>query len=296
MELGHFEGMIAYVHKGDEAAELYAAGWHDRAIQIPTYPEAYFKIASVGMLYVATTVTKMIGDGMLDLDQTLGHYMPELVGRIENAKEITLRHMIGHRSGIPNYTDTENYWSDPKKSFEENLDLILDEPANFEPGENYQYCNTNYLLLDEIMNRVLGYSNFEYLKKEVLRHLGLKNTYPSNKNMSADSLMSGYYVGYEEDLKSDVLGIVATAEDVGVCLRALNEGTFFTAEEQELYSSIYVYDHTGLVPGYQTIAEYHEDSNTVIILFANTTDFQGYQWSYGRIAHQRIMKIIKSGT
>lgn len=53
-------------------------------------------------------------------------------------------------------------------------------------------------------------------------------------------MMSGYCVGYEEDFKSEDVGMLATAEDVGIFLRALNDGSVFNEGEQEIYSSIYV--------------------------------------------------------
>ena len=73
--------------------------------------------------------------------------------------------------------------------------------------------------------------------------------------------------------------MLATAQDVGIFLRALNDGSLFDEGEQAIYSSIYVYEHTGLVPGYQSIAKYHKDINTVVIQFNNTTDFNGYDWN-----------------
>jgi D-alanyl-D-alanine carboxypeptidase len=60
--------------------------------------------------------------------------------------------MIQHRSGIPNFTDAPNFWAAPTKTYEESLALIQGKPANFEPGEDYEYCNTNYLLINKIMD------------------------------------------------------------------------------------------------------------------------------------------------
>ncbi|MEP1086229.1 hypothetical protein [Algoriphagus sp.] len=110
--------------------------------------------------------------------------------------------------------------------------------------------------------------------------------------------MSGYYVGYEEDLRYNEFinaagSMVATAEDVGIFIRALNDGSVFNEGEQEIYSSIYVYEHTGLLPGYQSIAKYHRDIDTVIIQFNNTTDFDGYEWSLAEIIYARVVKIVK---
>ena len=77
------------------------------------------------------------------LDKTIADYLPNLVGRIQNAENITLRLLIQHRSGIPNFTDAPNFWAAPTQTYEESLELILDKPANFEPNEDYEYCNTN---------------------------------------------------------------------------------------------------------------------------------------------------------
>lgn len=88
--------------------------------------------------------------------------------------------------------------------------------------------------------------------------------------------------------------MLATAEDVGIFLRALNDGSLFDEGEQEIYSSIYEYDHTGLIPGYQSIAKYHQDIDTVVIQFVNTTDFDGYNWNLSEIVYNRIVKILRN--
>ncbi len=65
--------------------------------------------------------------------------------------------------------------------------------------------------------------------------------------------------------------LIATVEDVGIFLRALNAGSLLDENKQAIYSSVYVYEHTGLLPGYYSIARYHEDIDTVVIQFVNTT-------------------------
>ncbi|GAL65679.1 D-alanyl-D-alanine carboxypeptidase [Jejuia pallidilutea] len=103
--------------------------------------------------------------------------------------------------------------------------------------------------------------------------------------------MSGYYVGYDKDFKANEYGMLATAEDVGTFLRALNDGSIFNEGEQDIYP--YVYDHGGLVIGYQSLAEYHKDIDTVIVQFINTTDFNGYEWNLSEIIINRIVKILR---
>ncbi|MCG2417812.1 beta-lactamase family protein [Aequorivita sp. F47161] len=288
-----FAGILIYVDKANEPAEFYAAGWHNKKKKIPANPHAFFKIGSINKLYTAVAIAKLVNAGQLSLDKTLADYLPELSGRIENANKITLKMMVQHRSGIPNYTDTKDYWAHPKENNKEKLALVLDHPADFEPGKKYEYCNTNYLLLSEIMDRVLGYPHFEFIQKEILDRLDLKNTFPSVRQVNMDKMMSGYHKGHPFDLKTDDIGMVATAEDVGIFLRALNDGSLFDGEEKKIYSSIYKYEHKGWVPGYQSIAEYHKDIDAVVVQFTSTTDPKLYYWNLADVEYSRVIKIIK---
>jgi D-alanyl-D-alanine carboxypeptidase len=299
--IGHgFDGMIVYVDEAGNEPAFYTAGWKNRENKIPADPKALFKIASISKLYVAVAVAKMVNDKRLSLDKTLADYFPELVGRIENADKITLRLTVQHRSGIPNFTDHPGFWEkNLPKSSEESLDLVLDKPADFEPDKRYSYSNTNYLLIGKILDKALGYSHRQYIKKEILLPLELYNTYSLLSEVNLEEVASGYYVGYDADMKPndfvDASGsMVATAEDVGIFMRALNDGSLFDEGEQEIYSSIYVYEHGGLLPGYQSIAEYHKDIDTVVVQFVNTTDFDGYDWDLSEIVINRIVKILRS--
>lgn len=292
-----FDGIIVMVDRKDDTPQFYTSGYKNSETKTPADPNALFKIASVSKLYNAVAVAKLVRAGTLSLDQTLAHYLPEIKGRIEYADNITLRMLVQHTSGIPNFTDTYMYWAAPKETADENLALVLDLPANFKPGDDYEYSNTNYLLIDKIINRVLGYATFQYIQQEVLEPLSLHHTYSSIHEVNIEDVMSGYYVGFDADLKTDdVDSMLATAEDLGTFIRALNDGSVFKdQEEQDIYSSIYKYEHTGLIPGYQTIAKYHADMDTVIIQFTNTVDFEGYNWNLSEIMYNRILKIIKNG-
>ncbi len=286
------ESIIVYVDEKGKPPASYAAGWHDKKNKIPAYPEALFKIASVSKLYKAVAVAKLVNSALLSLDNTLAFYLPELKNRIENADKITLRILIQHKSGIPNYTDIDSYWATPKETNKEKLELVLDKPANFEPGEQYEYSNTNYLLISEIMDKALGYSHHQYLQKEILDRLGLKNTFMSLQGVNIDSVVSGYHVGYPLDIKTDNQGMLSSAEDLAIFIRALNDGSIFDAGGSEIYASIYEYAHTGLIPGYQTIAKYHKDIDAVVIQYTGPTYFEGYNWNLSEIVYNRIVEIV----
>ena len=290
--IGHgFDGMIVYVDQAGKPPEYYTGGWKDRKNKTPAEPKSLFKIASISKLYTAVAATKLVKERRLSFDKTLTDYLPKLRGRIENAEEITLRMMIQHRSGIPNFTDNPDYWENEQQNGQNALDFALDLPASFKPNGGYEYSNTNYLLLRRIMDDVLGYSHNRYIKEKILIPLELKNTFFSISEVDLDDVMSGYYVGYEEDFKAREYGMLATAEDVGIFLRALNDGSVFDEGEKEIYP--YEYNHGGLVVGYQSLAEYHKDIDAVVIQFINTTDFEGYEWNLSEITINRIVKIIR---
>lgn len=286
-----FDGMIVYVDQVGKAPQFYSGGWKDREAKIPADPQALFKIASISKLYTAVAATKLVKEGRLSFDRVLTDYLPELKGRIEYAEDITLKMMVQHRSGIPNFTDHPTFWKNESESNSDPLSYALDLPANFRPDENYGYSNTNYLLLRKIMDQVLGYPHQDYIKEKILIPLNLKQTFFSIEEVDLRAVMSGYYVGYDQDFKSRDYGMLATAQDVGTFIRALNDGSVFTEGEQELYP--YVYEHGGLVVGYQSLAEYHADIYAVVVQFINTTDFEGYEWNLSQISLGRIVKILQ---
>lgn len=283
------DGIIVYIDKPDHTPQLYASGWHNRQDKVPAYPDALFKIASIAKLYEAVAVAKLVASNHLDLDRTLAEYLPSLANRIDNADKITLQMMVKHRSGIPNFTDQEGFdWASNSLDV---WDLALDKPADFYPDTEYAYSNTNYLLLQKIITEVLGYNSSVFIKNEILAPLGLNQTFFSIHEVEAKELMSGYYVGYEEDFKHLDQGYVASAKDVGIFLRALNEGTFFNEQEKQIYSSIYEYEHTGWVLGYSSIARYHPDIDAVVIQFTNTTGDDRVMLT--SIIYERILSILR---
>jgi len=291
-----FDGIIVYVDQGGDTAN-YAAGWKNRENRIPADPQSLFKIASISKLYIAAAATKLINNDSLSLDRTLAEYLPEYANRIENSQGITLRMMLQHRSGIPDYIDHPDFpWTEPPLGIDDALDIVLDMPADFDPDKKYQYSNTNYLLIGEILDRILGYSHHQYIKREILWPLELYDTYGALSEVNLDEVMSGYFLGYDPDIKQNDYQIpggsmLATAQDVGVFLRALIDGSLLNTDEQAIYSSIYKYEHTGELPGYQSIARYHEEIDAVVIQFINTSG--GSSWSKSESVYRRIVRILE---
>ena len=85
--------------------------------------------------------------------------------------------------------------------------------------------------------------------------------------------------------------MVATAQDVGIFLRALNDGSLLDDDEQAIYSSIHEYEHTGWVLGYKSIARYHKDIDTVVIQFVNTNGRDTELTT--NVVYNRIVQILR---
>jgi CubicO group peptidase (beta-lactamase class C family) len=292
----NLDGIIVYVDKSDKPPEFYAVGWKDRGNKVPADPQALFKIASISKLYIAAATAKMISSQSLSLDDTLAELLPELAGRIENANQITLRMLLQHRSGIPDWIEDPQFpWDKSLTDVNAVLELVLDDPSEFEPDTRYDYSNTNYLLIGNILDNTLGYGHQQYITSEILVPLGLTQTFGLLSEVDSTEVVSGYDNHYDKDVKmldfvSPSGSMIATAQDVGIFLRALNDGSLLNDNEQAIYSSIYEYEHTGLLPGYQSIAKYHKDIDTVVIQFVNTTG--GDTWTISEIVYNRIIKIL----
>ena len=289
------DGIIVYVDQSTQEPSLYAAGWKNRANQIPADPHALFKIASISKLYIAAVAAKLVNSQSLSLNSSLAELLPEFAGRIEYSDEITLRMLLQHRSGIPDWIDDPQFpWTESVTNVDDVLGFVLDDPADFKSDARYEYSNTNYLLIGKILDKTLGYSHQQYIRQELLVPLGLTHTFGSLRDTDTDQVVSGYSVEYEGDEKMlDFVApggsMVATAEDVGIFLRALNDGSLLNDSEQAIYSSVYVYEHTGLLPGYSSIARYHQDIDTVVVQFVNTSG--GDTWGKTEIIYNRIIKI-----
>jgi CubicO group peptidase (beta-lactamase class C family) len=296
----NLDGIIVYVDQKGKPPTLYSAGWKDKENKIPANPQELFKIASISKLYIATATVKLIYSKRLSLNDTLAKLLPELADSIENSDHITLRMLLQHRSGIPDWIKSPKFpWNNPPTDVNKVLALVLNKPADFKPGSRYEYSNTNYLLIGKILDKTLGYSYQKYIKNKILVPLKLTHTFGSLNDVDPRDVASGYdshYDHYNKDVKMlDFVApggsMIATAQDVGIFVRALNDGSLLNKQEQAIYSSVYKYGHTGLLPGYSSIARYHKDIDAVVVQFVNTSG--GYSWNLSEIIYNRIVKILR---
>ena len=141
------DGIVVYVDLTGEEPALYSAGWKNRESKVPADPHALFKIASISKLYVALATVKLANDGRLSLDDALADHLPDLVGRIENAEQITLRLMLQHRSGIPNYSDHPDFpWDNPPKEQSNLAGVCTGQTGGLRAGCSIQLFKYEFLV------------------------------------------------------------------------------------------------------------------------------------------------------
>lgn len=150
----------------------------DESQKIPATIHTKYRIGSVSKLFTAVILFQMVEEGLVSLEQTLDKYIPGVPG----SNQITIRDMLYHRSGLPNYTEAPDYseWRDEMQSKEELIRVISRMNSNATPGSEYDYSNTNYLFLSYIIEDVSRKSYEQELSERILSTVGLNSTYFEN--------------------------------------------------------------------------------------------------------------------
>jgi D-alanyl-D-alanine carboxypeptidase len=143
--------------------------------------------ASIGKTYCAVAIMQLVDEGKLKLDDKINLYLSaEICDNIPNGNTATIRNLLGHTSGIPNFDVNIQYVADVINnpfSITTN-DLIKYEygkNALFQPGEGYHYSSTGYELLARIIDNVTGENHSKYYTSHIFHPLGLNNTYYKNE-------------------------------------------------------------------------------------------------------------------
>jgi D-alanyl-D-alanine carboxypeptidase len=219
------------------------SGVADSQTGAPLRRDHRYRIGSCSKTYVATLATILSLRGRLDLQRPISAYLPaDVATRLANADRITVRNVLNHTSGLFDYVNDgfdfieraiEVVQADPSYRFSdrEAIEYAFDKPAWFEPGTQYRYSNTNYLVLGLILDGILGRHHSHELRALVLRPLDLNATqYSFQPGYDPDLLAHGYtdYEGEIVDVTHLDLGngttdggIVATASDMGRFIEAL---------------------------------------------------------------------------
>ncbi len=171
---------LATVKGRDGRTRTYTAGVGDAATGSRVPVDGQVRIGSNTKSFTAVVVLQLVAEGKIGLDASVDTYLPGLVrGAGIDGRHITVRQLLQHTSGLPDYVDHEVILNDPKRYYEprELLDGALAQKAHFAPGTRWEYSNTNYLLAGLIIQKVTGRPLGEEVTKRVIDRIGLRHTY-----------------------------------------------------------------------------------------------------------------------
>ncbi len=221
----------------------HSSGFAKLEDQIPMEPCHLIYLQSIAKLYLATATLKLKEQGKLELDAPIGTYLPTRITRyIDKSEKITVRMLLNHTSGIPEYNDAPAYIAyllqhpDHVFSPEDYLKYIDGRSLSFDPGSKYSYRNTNYLILALLVDVITG-DHAAYMRQEIFEPLNLRNTlYRAKPDYLNDGrLINSYWDRHSDGIIENVSqmqrtnvasligddGIVATPEDAIKFLNAL---------------------------------------------------------------------------
>jgi D-alanyl-D-alanine carboxypeptidase len=191
-------GMIAYIGVGGGKEELYITrGVSNLVTNEPMNINNYFRIGSITKTFVSEAVLILADENKIDVNKPITFYLPDL--KIPSGDKITIRMLANMTSGLPEYTSDYNFLSLVYNSLgqtvftpEELLNIAFMLPMQFEPGTNYSYCNTNYILLGLLIKKVTGKSAADILNEKIFIPLGMKNTFWPNTRYLPYPYTHGY--------------------------------------------------------------------------------------------------------
>ena len=241
----HFSGVVR-VDRGGTLELAKAYGLADRAHAIPNTVDTRFMLASVAKGFTALAVMSLVDDGTLRRSTTarsvLGDDLPLI------ADDVTVEHLLAHRSGIGDYLDEEEHDDvtaytlrvPPHRldSTERYLEVLEGFPMLSRPGERFSYNNGGYVVLALIAERASGVSYHELVRDRVTRPAGLAHT----GFWRTDELPGDHAIAYlhAEGFRANVLhlpvlgtgdgGISSTAADLAALWSALFDGRILPTE------------------------------------------------------------------
>jgi CubicO group peptidase (beta-lactamase class C family) len=234
-------GMVVAVIKNGKVDRVVTSGVANLDLDVPVKRDTVFEIGSMTKAFTAELIMMLEEEGKLSVDDKISKYVD---GAPELWKDITIKHLLTHTSGLPNYTSLrpELILSGKRMTYDEMFELVKDLPLDFPVGEKYQYSNTGYYLLGHIIEKVAEKSYTDYLTQKILLPLEMTKTYPQRARGVIKNRATGYMVfGISPSLMPfiDADGaysagnLVSTVDDLAKWDKALLEGKLLKPETRE---------------------------------------------------------------
>lgn len=180
-----FPAALAAVRGRDGRVRHYTAGVADLRTRRKVPTDGQVRIGSNTKGFTSVVILQLVGEGKIGLDKPVESYLPGLIrGRSIDGRRITVRQLLQHTSGLPEYTTFlerdlpayQHVYFEPRAL----LDIALKQKAHFAPGTRWEYCNTNYIIAGLIIEKVTGRPVMEEITDRVIKRAGLRHTYFPN--------------------------------------------------------------------------------------------------------------------
>jgi D-alanyl-D-alanine carboxypeptidase len=266
-------------------------------------PGLYMRIGSETKTFTVTAVLQLVDQGKVALDDPIGKF----VTGVPNGDAITIRQLAGMRSGLPSYSASPEfakvYVGDPQTQFtsEQLLAYAYQMPILFAPGTEFDYSNTNTVLLGTLVEKLSGQNFPDYLEQNIFDPVGLTSTsYPTDAAYPSPHAQ-GYTVQTadgQEAVSTDwnpswggpAGAMISTLDDLAIWAPVLADGTLLEPATQEqrlqvsplsaetpdvgyglgLFTVHGWIGHNGSLPGYQSLTIHRPDSDTSVVVLLNT--------------------------
>lgn len=283
-------GSISIFHDDKEVYQ-YSMGFADVDKKLKANSMTKYRVGSVSKVFTSAIILQMVEEGKLNLGTTLDRFFPE----IPNSKSITIEQLLRHRTGLFNFTNAPEYqeWMEQPKSKEALLELFVKNGTTFKPGEQFEYSNTNYVLLSFIAETIDGKSFAEVLKSRIVIPHGLMNTYyggkidPARNEAKSYTRANTWVASTETDMSipTGAGAIVSTPSDLNQFLIALFSGKVISngslgkmKEMKDGYGFGLIqfpffekkaFGHTGGIDGFQSTASFFPDEKVAVSMTIN---------------------------
>ncbi|MDP9049112.1 MAG: serine hydrolase [Acidobacteriota bacterium] len=261
---------------------------------IPNSPNVKFRLGSLTKQFTATLILLLQQDGKLRTGDRLSRYLPKTP---QNWEKITLANLLGHTSGIPDFTDDKRFsnWCMSPHSHAEEIAFIRDKPLGFKPGTKFEYSNSNYELLGAVIEKVSGRNYADLLRQRILDPLGMKDTGMDTDELILPKRAQGYSPGKKglESARSESMTVpwsagsmYSTTEDLlrwesglfggkllnDASLKAMTtagKGDYGLGVRVAQRDGMKVVSHGGAIEGFNTYLSYIPERQIAVVVLSN---------------------------
>ncbi len=181
-------GMSIAILKDNKIIKTQGYGFSNLEHHVPAKSETIYQSGSVGKQFTATAAMMLMEDGKIHLDDPVSKYFQNIP---ESWKKITVRHLLTHTSGIPDYTAKD---LDFRKDYTEDdlLKILMKLPLEFQPGEKWNYSNSGYMLLGFLIHKASGKFYGDVLEERIFGPLGMTTAHVISESDIVPNRAAGY--------------------------------------------------------------------------------------------------------